>query len=428
MRRAIPLCGFGLTLILWYPGDMRDPDSIDQFQQSLAFHFTDWHPPVMALLWSGLNALWTGPQLMLIVQLGLYWGSVYFVLSSVEQNVPRRYFLLIAGLLCAPYIAIFLGDIVKDVQLLCAWTFAVTFVFWTRASGREPSRLAKGLMLVLVLYGGLVRHNSGLVAAPVMLYVLHGRPYLRRAWTTVASYVLVAAAVVALGRGLNAGLHVETTSIARIGLAFDVAGISTRVDANLLPFTLSASEFDRIKQCYDGAAQDVFVWGDCRFVRSYVDASADRPMLAAWVDAVTAHPLAYGAHRLAVFQHFAIKRADESAGHVLISIFSRPITYIVWLAALLAYVVHRRARADSPGWRGMGLSLFWTEAIVSVLYLATYVPFGVAWGFRYIYLVVVAVSLATCGAITAFTAVSGGGSVHPTCLPRSGVGSARAPR
>jgi hypothetical protein len=74
MRRAIPLCGFALTLIMWYPGDMRDPDPIDQFQQRLAFHFTDWDPPLMALLWSGLNALWTGPQLMFILQLGLYGG------------------------------------------------------------------------------------------------------------------------------------------------------------------------------------------------------------------------------------------------------------------------------------------------------------------------------------------------------------------
>lgn len=88
----LPVCGFAITLLLFYPGGMRDPDSVDQFQQSLAFHFNDWHPAIMALLWSGLNKIWTGPQLMLMLQLTLYWTSVAFVLNSVNKDLPRRHF------------------------------------------------------------------------------------------------------------------------------------------------------------------------------------------------------------------------------------------------------------------------------------------------------------------------------------------------
>lgn len=286
----------------------------------------------------------------------------------------------------------------KDVQLLCAWTFAMTFIYRRRASGQNPSPPTKVLLLLLVLYGGLVRHNSGLVAAPVVLYVFQGRPWLTRAWTTVAAYVVIALSILAIGKALNTSLNVESTPVARGLLAFDLAGISTRVGTSQFPFPLSESEFDQITRCYDGATEDVFLWGDCRFLWPYVKASGltDEPMLKAWMLAATRYPSKYVAHRLTFFQHFLTKRTNESIGYFLVSIFSRPVLYIIWLAGLIVLVIRAQWRPSSSRWSLAAFSFVLTEIIVSTLYLATYLPFGVAWGFRYVHTIVVGVTFATC--------------------------------
>ena len=80
--------GFLATIAIFYPG-LATPDSLDQFQQGLTGHYTDWHPPVMALLWSLLDKVWIGPQPMLLLQAGGYWLAVYLLLATLPPLTPK---------------------------------------------------------------------------------------------------------------------------------------------------------------------------------------------------------------------------------------------------------------------------------------------------------------------------------------------------
>ena len=48
--------GFATSLLAFYPGVMTY-DSESQFFQARHFEFGDWHPPIMALIWSGIHAI-----------------------------------------------------------------------------------------------------------------------------------------------------------------------------------------------------------------------------------------------------------------------------------------------------------------------------------------------------------------------------------
>src|SRR5690242_857009 len=108
------LAGFALTILTFYPGFMS-VDSLAQFEQGLAFHFDDWHPPIMAFAWSLLDAFRPGPEPMLLMQAGLYWGGVYYLLSAIPtRSTAVRW--IVAALLFSPALLNFAGVIWVDVQ------------------------------------------------------------------------------------------------------------------------------------------------------------------------------------------------------------------------------------------------------------------------------------------------------------------------
>ena len=394
LRRFVPAAGFAVTLAAWFPGDMRDPDVVDQFQQSLTLHFRDWHPPVMAAVWSLFNRVWQGPQLMLILQLALYWVAVWCVLGAVDPSLSQGRRWIVAAVLCIPATSWIVAPIQKDVQLWTAWIFSASFVFWRRAVGRPPGVLSTALVLLAVLYGALVRHNAALVAGPIALYVLTGRPYAATTGRTIALYLAVAVAALGIDRALNAVLRVEHTAVVRALIAFDLIGISTHTHRNELPFPLTDEEFVRIVDCYDAASQEAYWYGACRFVWPNIEAESDAAMASAWARAVARHPVAYATHRAATYWHFVVRRPDETWSHVAISFFARPLPYVMWLIGLTWWAARRRD--IDP--------FVWTAAIVSAMYLATYLPLAPGYGFRYVFLVVAFLIFAT--AVAGATATS----------------------
>ena len=75
---------FSANLAWHFPGKMA-PDSIAQYNQAISGEYSDWHPPVMAFVWSFLLRISDGPQLLLILHLFCYWlGFGVIVLSGVS--------------------------------------------------------------------------------------------------------------------------------------------------------------------------------------------------------------------------------------------------------------------------------------------------------------------------------------------------------
>ncbi|MVT38200.1 hypothetical protein GO497_17930 [Acidovorax citrulli] len=82
-------------IYLFYPGFMSY-DSWKQLYDAKNRHIGDAHPPIMSMIWRGLDAVYPGPALMLILQVALFSVSLAFVAIRLAPHpVGRLPFLLL---------------------------------------------------------------------------------------------------------------------------------------------------------------------------------------------------------------------------------------------------------------------------------------------------------------------------------------------
>jgi hypothetical protein len=417
--------GFILTVLTFYPGFLTK-DSFDQYLQARTFRFTAWHPPMMALVWSAADAVWPGPQLMLLLQALGYWGGVYGLLRALS---PSRSVVLVAigALLCSPAILNYIGVVWKDVQLAAVWSFVLGCAFALRMRGKPPGVAATAGLLALVVYGALVRFNSGLVAGPLVLYVLTGRARLVGLWSTAAAYLWVAVLVAGLSQGVNRALEATHTQVVEALMTFDLTGVAISENgSNPFPFPLEPGQLDALARCYgDGAFQNPLVWGDCRSLFEKVKevAVADPwAMRSAWASAVLHDPAAYLSHRFRHFAYFLAPTRSIASDTFWVSeirpnpygvyaeklfpypllqayvrffsstILFRPATWLAASLLLLAYAAGFRKDDETSRFAT-------TCALIAAAYLMTYLPFGVAYDFRYAYLAIVTTTFGLCAVL-----------------------------
>jgi hypothetical protein len=155
---CLAFTGFVLNLVAYHPGFMS-PDSLDVYTQSISNHYTDSHPPIMAGLWSVFNSFYKGPLIMLLFQLGLFWGSFY-MLATTWFSSRRDQIFFFFGLLLAPFIQNFLAYIIGDSQMALSWLFGFSII--ARAEYKErPMTIAEAVFSFLfIFYGSLVRINA----------------------------------------------------------------------------------------------------------------------------------------------------------------------------------------------------------------------------------------------------------------------------
>lgn len=431
---AVALLGFALTVATFWPGWVP-PDADDQFAQALAFRFTDWHPPVMGVVWAVLNRIHAGPEPMMLVQAGLYWAAVWCVLASLKRELSRgeRVFAILA--LASPVMVNFLGVVLKDVQLMAAWTFVAALCHLIRRRDGEPGPALKILLGLLVIYGVLLRQNAALVAGPLVLYLVIGRGWTSSLWRTLAAWVAIAIVGVGFSAGLNRLVRAEHTPVLSSLFMFDFAGLSLHTGENVFPFPVSADEMRRVGVCYQGGlTHDDFVWGDCKFIheRSQAPGLDDGTVMRDWLGAIARHPLAYLAHRTAHFTKFlgiaTIRPAWDFwietwpgnkhgfatdrhplywllKGYVYAALATPLMRIGFWLAAALALGLWA---ARKPGLPETTRAFVVTGTTTAVLYLLTYYPFGVAPPFRYAYVAIALTSLSACALAPELVALARG--------------------
>src|SRR4051812_39361093 len=73
---ALALSGFWLVWWVYRPGFMS-VDSVVQLGEARSGEFTDFHPPILALIWRYLDQLWPGPIGMLMLLDGLFWLGLF---------------------------------------------------------------------------------------------------------------------------------------------------------------------------------------------------------------------------------------------------------------------------------------------------------------------------------------------------------------
>ena len=303
---AVAAAGFGLTLLVFYPGVMTF-DAKYVYLDIAKGVYGDWQSPVMTLLWALIDPLAPGAASMFLLIATLYWlGFGLLAVTLARRSLWPAVALLLLAL--SPPAFVFVGTIWRDVLLASAWLLAAALAFAVADRGRPWSMPAQGVALALLALGVLLRPNA-LIAAPILAaYILWPAQFsCKRAAIMFVPAVIVFYALVqivyygALGATRQHPLH----SL----LVFDLAGISHFSKENQYPVTWTAPETALLVDgCYRPAEWDIY-WRHepCRFVMDRLERDrlfGTSAISSAWLRAVTRHPVAYLQHRAAFTWHF----------------------------------------------------------------------------------------------------------------------------
>lgn len=408
---------FVFNVALHFPGAMST-DARNQLAEAASGRYTDWHPPVMAWLWSGLRLLGEGPAPFLLLHLAAYWAGFGLLADGVRRYGHPRIALLVALAGAFPPLLFINGIIMKDVGMAAAWIAAVGLIFWFRAQDRRipwPWGVAIG---ALVLYGTLVRSNALFGLGPLLVYALAPAGWLRISRLLVAA-VVVALLAIPVTHRMNQMLFEPISRDPQHSLfVFDLMGIAAHEQApRLVEPRATLTERD-LKACYTAIWWDSFSsWGRCGAQVRRPDpehAAWGEGLQSQWLRTIAEYPLAYAVHRLKHFnssvmfvvplkhQRLTPEYRNDDPAYKPIEVFSKsnirfdlvrknplfwPVTWLVWGVFLLAFA-GRQAPTVSV--------LLARVLVVSALgYSGAYLLIGVATDMRYHYWPMIAVIVAT---------------------------------
>jgi hypothetical protein len=308
---AIGVVGFTTVVLVSRPGFMS-PDSVDQLQQARNLSFSDDHPPLMALIWAGLDAVVPGPLGMLLLFNALYWGALVACFRRLSLPPPLRLACLAITAFLPP-LYVNLGVIWKDILMQGA-LLALLASCLSFARARRTSALALALFWSTLAIGS--RHNASAAVWPLLAFAAAAHPRLaslsgmRRATAALATsfvaIVLIYQALAVAFRPFTRETHFwQTTAL------FDLAGTSLeekevlfdrdigslRDGATLADIARSYSPRDHLElyRCRKRG---------CRPLLAGIEEPDKLALLARnWLSVVSHHPLAYLRHRAVVYRH-----------------------------------------------------------------------------------------------------------------------------
>lgn len=409
---------FAFNLALHFPGGMNN-DAIGQYRQAVSGNYSDWHPPVMAWLWSQLRIVGDGPAPLLVLHLGLYWLGFGLLADALRRTGQPRLALLVAlGGAFPPFLWIN-AQVTKDVGMAATWIAAIGLLFWFRAQQRRiPIPVAVAVAL-LIGYGALVRTNAVFGLGPLLLYALAPASWLRPV-RLMAAAVLVAVVAIPVSQVVNRTAFdpIEQQPVQSLFL-FDLMGIAVHTgnpDVLLPRARFAASE---LRACYTPYWWDsLSPWGRCsaRVNRQAGSGLSTLPdgLSLQWLRTIGEHPGAYLAHRLKHFNSsllFAVplehirftpeyqlagpagKRvAAVTEGEVQRDLLIKnplvwPVAWLTWAVFLLWILARERPTA--------GVQLARVLAVSALGYSGAYLLIGVATDLRYHYWTLLAMVVAT---------------------------------
>ena len=408
---------FAVNALMHYPGTMNN-DSITQYSQAISGRYSDWHPPVMAWLWSWLRLANNGPGPLLLLHLALYWLGFGLLADGLRRAGHPWVAVLMALTGAFPPFLHINATVVKDVGLAASWLAATGLLFWFRTQRRHVP-VACGLVIAaLLIYGTLVRSNSVFAIGPLLLYAI-GSSHWLRSRRLIAAAVVVAVLAIPATMQINRWLFNPSPMHPEQSLfLFDLMGMAAyEAQPSLMEpsVTLTASE---LQACYTPYWWDsLSSWGPCsaNVNRSAGElVTAPQGLMRQWASTILQHPVAYAAHRLKHFNSsllFAVPlkhirlileyRTDNPARAPLEVITAKdvrldllrknpliwPVTWLVWGTFVLAFI----SRQNSVPTVQLAKVL-----IVSALgYSCAYLVIGVATDMRYHYWSIMAIFIAT---------------------------------
>jgi len=407
---ALMLAGYGLTLLVFYPGVMTY-DAKYVYEDIGRAVWGDWQSPAMIALWRFINPVAPGTASMFLLIITAYWLAFgTLALALVRRSILLA--LLLPLLALMPPAFVFSGIIWRDVLFSVIWLLAGSLAFVAAERGTVARLSLQASALALCGFGVLLRPNA-LIAAPLLAaYAIWPRQF---GWKRTAIMFVPAMAVffglvqVVYYGALGAVRQHPLQSI----MVFDLGGISHFSQQNQFPVSWNESETALLLNvCYKPTEWDIY-WTrtPCQFVMQKLEKEeklfGTPAVTNAWVSAIAHHPVAYLEHRSAFLWNFlagsnltmwlidvndSMKTPfpDRPAFIAVTTIHDalkptplfRAGTWLLLCIALCALGWSRRERPEGAYIIGVCGS--------AVVYVLTFYAVGVASDFRYAYWAVLA--------------------------------------
>jgi len=210
--RHVLLLGFALFVLYAFPGYMST-DSVVQLAEARSGQLSDAHPPIMAKEWSVLDAIVSGPLLMIVLQCLLFLGGTYVILRA--RLAPRPAAWTAIAILLFPPVLTPLGVVWKDSQM-AAYLVAGT------AAMIQPQLRLRLVGLGLYVVACALRHNAFAAVVPLVFFLFEWRPgvvWWKRVVVLLGAAVLTVGLTFAVTRVLTVR-HVKLTPVFT-----DIAGV-----------------------------------------------------------------------------------------------------------------------------------------------------------------------------------------------------------
>ncbi|HEY1125367.1 MAG TPA: hypothetical protein VGE65_07015 [Sphingobium sp.] len=279
-----------VSLLAAWPG-VAMFDTVRQYSQVLSGSYDDWHPPVMARLWSWLRPIGDGTAPLFALQIIAYWIG----LGALAQALGRWRAVAVLAIGAFPVFLGWQAVVLKDGQLVGALACAFGLVASARIRARPLAWPALAAVILCLAYATLLRANAAFSTVPlaVLLFVPPRHRFLRPA-AILLCIPLVILASQFVSRHL---LGARDSGVSRVEAIYDLAGIAVRTGDPIGGMDPAAlADLHCVKPLFWDPMQGR---EDCQAALAGVDRLPAGTLYAMLASAAGKHPLAYAAHRLA---------------------------------------------------------------------------------------------------------------------------------
>jgi hypothetical protein len=238
--------GFFLHFAIMYPGFMTY-DAVNQILEARAGVFSDWHPPLMAMIWRLLEHLMPGPAPMLFLQLGLIWLGAFLVFHAFFQSCSSKIAAsLLCGLFFLPPMFGVSGAILKDMLMWGALLTAFGVAGHINSTTNQELWLTgvlSILTLLLLWLAILLRHNAIFATIPLLGFAIFRLFPKDNLWGLIRAIIpaaIIAALLFAASGAINKQFADRHTQPWVANAAFDIVGILKRMEDKTAQQTLFA--------------------------------------------------------------------------------------------------------------------------------------------------------------------------------------------
>lgn len=329
---ALIILAWSLEFIRLFSPGRVNVDIAEQYRQATGKDpFTDWHPPVMGVVWRALIEVTGQVGSLLVLQVSLLAAAAWLLGVLVHRTgAPRWVSLLGPAMMAAPWIVSQMTTLWKDTQMAVALLLGMLLLAITRFVPKAWILWLPALSLLvyavgvrkntvfavvpIAVYGGWClfvrwRHRRGPTAPTQSTLARRGRPVLLTAAMSLVVLALIGAGVKITEAAIDSQVGVEKTGqISQIFLDDVMFSVpESRLQASDAPQELKDHISSARHKCLErGEIWDAYwnCYGRGTTGRAFSPIAYQDELRSLWLSEVITHPANYLEYRASVFSYY----------------------------------------------------------------------------------------------------------------------------